>query len=165
MNKNNMNRRDFLKAGGVSTAALALSTTGLFSFSESKALASPNKSKGIIGGYGPLVKDPGGILDLPRGFQYRIISEEGDSLSDGRPIPEKFDGMAAFPGSNNSTILVRNHELEGNTKYPVIGKNPYRKEHTGGTTTLVVGSDRKIQKEYVSSSGTICNAMGHVVDV
>ncbi|WP_101845450.1 alkaline phosphatase PhoX [Halobacillus sp. Marseille-P3879] len=160
MRKNNMNRRDFLKAGGVSTAALALSTTGLFSFSESKALASPSKSKGIVGGYGPLVKDPGGILDLPRGFQYRIISEEGGKLSDGRPIPEKFDGMAAFSGVDNSTVLVRNHELTGNTKYPVIGKNPYRKEHTGGTTTLVVGADRKIKKEYVSSSGTIRNCAG-----
>ncbi|MCP3028608.1 alkaline phosphatase PhoX [Halobacillus sp. A5] len=160
MKKTNMNRRDFLKAGGISTAALALSTTGLLSFSESKALASPGKSKRLPGGYGPLVKDPGGILDLPRGFQYRIISEEGGELSDGRPIPEKFDGMAAFKGAGDSTILVRNHELTGNTKYPVIGKNPYQKEHTGGTTTLVVGADRKIKKEYVSSSGTIRNCAG-----
>ncbi|WP_173917491.1 alkaline phosphatase PhoX [Halobacillus sp. Marseille-Q1614] len=160
MNTNNMNRRDFLKAGGISTAAIALSSTGLLSFSESKALASPGSSKKGFSGYGPLVKDPGGILNLPRGFQYRIISEEGKSLSDGRPIPEKFDGMAAFPGSNNSTILVRNHELDGNTKYPVIGKNPYQKDHTGGTTTLIVGPDRKIKKEYVSSSGTIRNCAG-----
>ncbi len=68
--------------------------------------------------------------------------------------------MAAFSGADNSTVLVRNHELTGDTKYPVIGKNPYRKEHTGGTTTLVVGADRKIKKEYVSSSGTIRNCAG-----
>ncbi|WP_082235268.1 alkaline phosphatase PhoX [Halobacillus massiliensis] len=159
MNKN-INRRDFLKVSGISTAAMALSTTGLFSFSESKALASPGRAKKAVAGYGPLSKDPGGVLNLPKGFQYRIISEEGKKLSDGRPIPQKFDGMAAFPGKDNSTVLVRNHELDGNTKYPVIGKNPYQKDRTGGTTTLVVGPDRKIQKEYVSSSGTIRNCAG-----
>ncbi|SFK33551.1 hypothetical protein SAMN04487936_111104 [Halobacillus dabanensis] len=160
MNKNPMNRRDFLKASGISTAALALSTTGLMSFSESKAFAGTAENNHTTGGYGPLVKDPGGVMDLPRGFQYRIISEEGGKLSDGRPIPEKFDGMAAFSGPGNSTVLVRNHELSGNTKYPVIGKNPYRKEETGGTTSLVVGPDRKVTKEYVSSSGTIRNCAG-----
>ncbi|MBM7553513.1 alkaline phosphatase PhoX [Thalassobacillus pellis] len=155
-----LNRRDFLKVGGMSTAAIALGSTGLFSFSDSKALASPKNSKRAFGGYGPLVKDPGGIMDLPRGFQYRIISEEGGKLSDGRPVPAKFDGMAAFPGPKNSTVLVRNHELSGNTKYPVIGRNPYQKEHTGGTTALVVDNNRKVSKEYVSSSGTIRNCAG-----
>jgi uncharacterized protein len=156
----NMNRRDFLKVGGMSTAAIALSTTGMLSLGESNALAAPKKSKRSLSGYGPLVKDPGGILDLPRGFQYRIISEEGGKLSDGRPIPEKFDGMAAFEGPRNSTILVRNHELSGNTKYPVIGRNPYNKDNTGGTTTLIVDANRKINKEYVSSAGTIRNCAG-----
>ncbi|GGC82297.1 hypothetical protein GCM10007216_11070 [Thalassobacillus devorans] len=156
----NMNRRDFLKVGGLSTAAIALGSTGLFSLSDSKALASPSAAKNSFRGYGPLVKDPGGVLDLPQGFQYRIISEEGGFMADGRPIPEKFDGMAAFPGQNNSTVLVRNHELSGNTKYPVIGRNPYQREHTGGTTALVVDANRKVREEYVTSSGTIRNCAG-----
>ncbi|MFG6120495.1 alkaline phosphatase PhoX [Thalassobacillus sp. B23F22_16] len=161
MGKNkNMNRRDFLKVGGLGTAAIALGSTGLFSLSDSTALASPSASKNSFRGYGPLVKDPGGVLDLPQGFQYRIISEEGGFMADGRPIPEKFDGMAAFPGQNNSTVLVRNHELSGNTKYPVIGRNPYQREHTGGTTALVVDANRKVREEYVTSSGTIRNCAG-----
>lgn len=154
----NLNRRDFLKVGGMSTVALTLGATGSFLLGSTKAAA--NNTKSSLSGYGPLVKDPGGILDLPRGFQYRIISEEGGKLSDGRPIPGKFDGMEAFAGKNNSTILVRNHELSGNTKYPVIGKNPYDKENTGGTTALVVGPNRQIIDEYVTSSGTIRNCAG-----
>lgn len=153
-----MNRRDFLKVGGMSTAALALGTTGILSLGTNNALAAPGT--GSFSGYGPLVKDPGGILDLPRGFQYRVISEEGEKLSDGRPIPAMFDGMAAFSGPHHSTILVRNHELSGNTNYPVFGKNPYDKDNTGGTTALVVDPNRKVIDEYVTSAGTIRNCAG-----
>ncbi|MBD1382520.1 alkaline phosphatase PhoX [Metabacillus arenae] len=159
--KKSMNRRDFLKAGGLSTAALALGTTGVLSLGANNSLAAPVKhAKKGKAGFGPLVKDPGGMLDLPKGFQYRIISEEGGKLSDGRPIPAMFDGMAAFNGPKNSTVLVRNHELTGNTKYPVIGKNPYDKDNTGGTTALVIGPNRKVIDEYVTSAGTIRNCAG-----
>ncbi len=157
-----MDRRNFLKMGGMTTAALALGTTGLLTLGgKDKVLAaSSSRARGSFGGYGPLVKDPGGLMNLPRGFQYRIISEEGKKLTDGRPIPAMFDGMAAFQGKNNSTILVRNHELSSQTTNPVIGRNPYDKENTGGTTALIVGPDRKVQKEYVTSSGTIRNCAG-----
>ncbi|WP_431801273.1 twin-arginine translocation signal domain-containing protein [Halobacillus andaensis] len=87
MRKNNMNRRDFLKAGGVSTAALALSTTGLFSFSESKALASPSKSKGIVGGYGPLLKDPGEFLIFRVDSNTEsFLKKEASCLTDGQSL-------------------------------------------------------------------------------
>ncbi|GGB52755.1 hypothetical protein GCM10011409_32930 [Lentibacillus populi] len=157
----NMDRRHFLKVGGVTAATLALGTTGLLALGENgnKALAA-TRSRGSFGGYGPLVKDSGGILNLPKGFQYRIISEEGGRLSDGRPIPALFDGMAAFKGKHNSTILVRNHELTSQTNNPVIGRNPYDKKNTGGTTALIVGPDLKLHEEYVTSSGTIRNCAG-----
>ena len=32
--------------------------------------------------YGPLVEDPDGILDLPEGFTYKIISALGDKMTD-----------------------------------------------------------------------------------
>jgi secreted PhoX family phosphatase len=156
-----MNRRDFLKVGGMSTVALSLGATGVFSLANAKkSFAAYGQATSGFGGYGPLVKDPNGILDLPQGFQYRIISEEGGKLSDGRPIPSAFDGMAAFAGPHNSTILVRNHELSGNTKYPVEGKNPYDKSKTGGTTALIVTPNREVVKEYVTSAGTIRNCAG-----
>ncbi|SDI98424.1 alkaline phosphatase PhoX [Alteribacillus bidgolensis] len=155
----NMNRRDFIKAGGMSTLAVTLGSTGLFTLG-GKQTAFAKSSIASTAGYGPLVKDPGGILDLPKGFQYRIISEEGGKLSDGRPIPAMFDGMAAFPGKQNSTVLIRNHELSGNTSYPVEGKNPYNKNETGGTTALVVGPNRELEDEYITSAGTIRNCAG-----
>lgn len=53
-------------------------------------------------------------LDLPAGFQYRILEERGDTMSDGLSVPGAPDGMACFqdPNSNN-WILMRNHELSG----------------------------------------------------
>lgn len=155
--QNGLNRRDFLKAGGMGALALTIGSTGVMGFG-SKALAdsSVNPTSGL-GGYGPLMPDPKGILDLPRGFHYEIISREGDLMTDGAKIPGAFDGMAAFEGTNNSTILVRNHELSGG---PAFGSNPYDANAKGGTTALVVGPNRNVMKEYVTSSGTIRNCAG-----
>lgn len=156
----NMNRRDFLKVGGMGTVALTLGTTGVLSLSRAtKGLAASNPTSGF-GGYGPLVKDPDGILDLPRGFQYRIISKTGDKMTNGDLVPGALDGMAAFQGSHNTTILVRNHELGANAQYPVNGKNPWKSSAAGGTTALVVGPNREVISEYVTNSGNIRNCAG-----
>lgn len=160
MEKNGLNRRDFLKVGGMSTLALTLGTTGLLSVDgQAKAFAAGNADHPTsgFGGYGPLVPDSNGIIDLPEGFHYKIISREGDLMTDGTPIPGAFDGMAAFEGPNNTTVLVRNHELSGG---PAFGKNPYDANAKGGTSALVVGANRKVIKEYVTSSGTIRNCAG-----
>ena len=142
-----LSRRALLSLGGMSAAALALGSCG----------ARPSSS---AVGYGPLVQDPSGILDLPSGFQYRIISEEGSTLSNGAPVPGSHDGMGAFPGAGDTTILVRNHELQRNESPPVVGKNPYRSSQRGGTTGIVVGPDRKEIKDFVTSSGTLNNCAG-----
>jgi secreted PhoX family phosphatase len=142
-----LSRRAFLSLGGMSAAALAFGSWG----------ARP--SSGAVG-YGPLVQDPAGILDLPSGFQYRIISEEGSKLSNGAQVPGDHDGMAAFQGPGDTTILVRNHELGANEGPPVVGTNPYRSSQRGGTTAIVVGSDRAEIRDYVTSSGTLNNCAG-----
>jgi secreted PhoX family phosphatase len=59
-------------------------------------------------GYGPLVLK--GDLWLPVEFNYQVISRQGKPMSDGRPTPGIFDGMGAFPGPGNTTILICNHE-------------------------------------------------------
>src|SRR5687768_2108567 len=51
------------------------------------------------------------ILSLPRGFNYTAISIIGQQMDDGGRVPAAHDGMAAFQGPNNSTILVRNQEV------------------------------------------------------
>ncbi|WP_394139433.1 alkaline phosphatase PhoX [Cytobacillus oceanisediminis] len=156
-----LNRRDFLKVGGMSTLAITLGSTGLFSMggASSALAAAPNPTSGF-GGYGPLVKDPEGILDLPRGFKYKIISKTGDRMSNGDLVPGNLDGMTAFQGQKNTTILVRNHELGTNADFPVNGKNPWSKGAAGGTTALIVGQNNEVISEYVTNSGNIRNCAG-----
>ena len=92
-----ISRRAFLGMGGMGAAALALGARG---------------ASAAEAGYGTLRPDPGGIVELPKGFQYRVISPEGTKLSNGAPVPSDFDGMAAFRGARRgTTLLVRNHEL------------------------------------------------------
>ncbi|MGP4039210.1 alkaline phosphatase PhoX [Gracilibacillus sp. D59] len=155
--KNGLNRRDFLKAGGMSALALTVGSTGVMGLGSQALADSKDNPTSGFGGYGPLVPDPNGILDLPKGFHYKIISKEGDLMTDGTEIPGAFDGMAAFEGPNNTTILVRNHELSSG---PAFGKNPYDSNAKGGTTALKVGANREVIEEYVTSSGTIRNCAG-----
>ncbi len=63
-------------------------------------------------GFGPLEADPDGLLELPRGFSYEIISRVGDTMDDGLTVPHKPDGMAAFEREDGMTVLLRNHEIE-----------------------------------------------------
>src|SRR5687768_6189067 len=62
-------------------------------------------------GFGRLARDPQGLLDLPRGFSYSIISQAGQAMDDGLVTPDNFDGMASFPAANGRVALIRNHEL------------------------------------------------------
>src|SRR3546814_4258956 len=65
-----------------------------------------------VRGYGPLQPDPAGLLDLPEGFSYRVISRSGDRMSDGLIVPAAPDGMGCFDLGGNRVALVRNHELK-----------------------------------------------------
>ena len=150
-----ISRRAFLGIGGMGAAALALGAAG-----SRDALAAE-------AGYGRLYPDPGGIVELPKGFQYRIISPEGSKLSNGAPVPSDFDGMAAFKGSRKgTTVLVRNHELslnEGTSgdNEPVEGSKPFDPNQIGGTSAVVVDNDsRRVLRDFVTSSGQTTNCAG-----
>ena len=153
-NAKQLSRRDFLGVSGTAAATLAL-------LGPRSAFAGAND-----GPYGDLVPDPGGLLDLPPGFQYRVLSQEGSptmknkSVS-GIPVPGNHDGMAAFAGPGNTTVLVRNHELgTGGSKPKVIGANPYTTTPAGGTSAVVVGPNRKELDSYVASAGSWTNCAG-----
>lgn len=98
------------------------------------------------------------ILELPPGFNYTAISITGQSMNDGGQVPGGHDGMAAFPGPNRSTILVRNHELNP-TPNGVIASKLYD-QLGGGTTTLVVDSNRRVIRHFASLGGTVRNCAG-----
>jgi uncharacterized protein len=149
-------RREFLGRG----AALA----GLAALGPAALEACGGSEEGVSRSYGDLVPDPGGVIDLPRGFQYRVLSEEGATLSSGVPVPGNQDGMAAFAGPGDTTVLVRNHELargyEGREGQMVAGRNPFDRGELGGTTAVVLGPDRRKRRDYVTSSGTRANCAG-----
>ncbi|MBD2775917.1 alkaline phosphatase PhoX [Iningainema tapete] len=148
-----VSRRKFFTLAG-STAATLVVANGL------KGLhARAQGTQLTTEGYGPLIPDPNGLLDLPAGFRYKTFSNTGDLMSDGNRVPGAHDGMATFAGPNRTTILVRNHELSPNSSTEVIG-NRYDEFCKGGTTTLVVNSNRELVRDYASLAGTVRNCAG-----
>lgn len=113
----------------------------------------------ILGGF-DLGTTP--LLELPQGFNYTAISITGQSMTDGGTVPSNHDGMAAFLGANNTTILVRNHEVgaAAEAANPVIAPDKYDQLAGGGTTTLVIGPNRRVKSQYASLAGTIRNCAG-----
>jgi len=116
------------------------------------------------------------VLDLPRGFGYRVISRKGRKMDDGFVVPALPDGMAAFEGPDGLTVLVCNHELTPTQSGPFGKKNVLfdRIDHTkvyddglgktpscGGTTTLVYDTKKqKLVRQYLSLAGTVRNCAG-----
>lgn len=128
-------------------------------------------------GYGPLLPDPNGIIDLPEGFTYKVISRIGDPMTDGLTVPGLPDGMAAFIGRNRNVILVRNHEMEPNdTARGAFGPNNEKvgqlaaskffdygngNPGLGGTSTLVINEETlEVEKQFMSLVGTYRNCAG-----
>ena len=172
-------RRDFLGRSGIFLLA-ASAGPALRSF---RSGGGPGRSQPDFGpagpGYGPLRPDPEGILDLPKGFSYRVVSVAGDRMTDGFIIPSLADGMAAFPGPDGSTILVRNHEFRSG--YPdhygpfggkkrlwekldkslVYDWTPAGTPCLGSVTTVVYDTMRKrTRSQHLSLAGTMTNCSG-----
>jgi len=129
-------------------------------------------------GFGRLVADRKRIIDLPEGFEYRVIARMGDEMSDGLLVPGYADGMSAFEGNDGRINLVCNHELGPSqmhvgpfgSDYARIdriqsiklfddgnGKTP----GNGGTTTIVYNPDTgQKEQQFLSLAGTEFNCAG-----
>ncbi|MGP6173491.1 alkaline phosphatase PhoX [Corynebacterium sp. A21] len=154
------NRRGFLKASGVATAAATLAalmgTTA--HAAEGRLQGKDTMQAPNNGGYGPLQPAPGGELLLPAGFTYVAIGHTGTPMSDGTPTPGMHDGMAAFAGVGGMINLVRNHE---NSQGAAFGGNSYDPAAAGGTTNLVFDpSKMELVATHPSLTGTIRNCAG-----
>lgn len=104
----NLSRKSFLHRAAWAAAAF----TGIgFTTLAGCNRRSPSTDQ-LAPGYGPLLPDPAGLLDLPAGFSYRIISRAGQPMSDGLLVPGRPDAMATFSARPGRVLLLRNHELE-----------------------------------------------------
>lgn len=165
-------RRAFLRSAGLYTAGFV----GLQQLVSRRGFAAAPAN--LRAGFGDLVDDPAGLIDLPRGFSYTVFSRTGDEMDDGLLVPGMHDGMAAFPGPDGRTLLVRNHELESAwTDRSPFGPNQERlgkvaKEliydygrgvapNLGGTTTLVFDTrSQRMERHFLSLAGTVRNCAG-----
>ncbi|MFC3095356.1 DUF839 domain-containing protein [Alteromonas sediminis] len=140
-------------------------------------LAGPSKHKtpasNKLFGYGELVPDPNGLLDLPKGFSYQVISRLNDSMSDGLPVPDRADGMGCFYKDDARVVLIRNHELspkQGNLAelsqtQMTLAYAQDTNGHVlpGGTSNLVYNMQTgKVENEFMSLVGTVRNCAGGV---
>jgi secreted PhoX family phosphatase len=167
-------RRKFLKTSGMVT----LGFMGLYHLIINSSTAGSFTDGPSAAGYGPLLPDPNGILNLPKGFSYTVISTRGEKMSDGLNLPGNPDGMGSFRGANGKTIVVRNHEINPDKfsdgafglknellsavnpgKVYDFGKGKF--PGLGGTTTFIYDpASRKIEKQFLSLAGTIRNCAG-----
>ena len=170
-----MNRREFIKKSGFCSLGFLAARFGLiesnpnvFSFGTEEEY-----------GYGKLRKDRRKVLDLPKGFSYKIISKAGDKMDDGFYVPYLADGMGTFEGPDGLTIILRNHEIRfENPDWtgPFKGKKklwekldrelifdfyPDGKPLLGGVTTLVYDTNKKkLTSQHLSLIGTVNNCSG-----
>ncbi|WPP50398.1 alkaline phosphatase PhoX [Catalinimonas niigatensis] len=170
MQSNTQNRRTFLKSAGI----VSLGFLGLTQYVNSQSLLAPTAKNA---GYGPLLPDPQGLLNLPKGFSYKVIFQQGEQMSDGFISGGNPDGMATFAGSNGKVILIRNHETNPGDEKGPYGKNlellsklkpkqiyDYGKgvrPGTGGTSTLIFNEKTsEVETSYLSLAGTVRNCAG-----
>lgn len=154
-----LHRRQFLSATSSAFAALTLS--GCMTRGGALAPASG------FSGYGALETDPAGLLDLPPGFSYRVLSSLGDAMSDGGTVPNKADGMGCFDIGHGEIALVRNHELvpTDNAGGPIAHGFGTRNGTIvpGGTTTIVLDAKtHSVKRQFRSLGGTIRNCSGGI---
>ncbi|MFE9294012.1 alkaline phosphatase PhoX [Streptomyces niveus] len=150
-------RRQVL-ATGASVAGIAFTGAVSELFAGTAAAQEMGRS-----GYGPLVPDPDGLLDLPKGFRYRVLSRTGDELRSGEgEVPSNPDGMAAFAGRRGRVHLVRNHENRASASIgvPTIDGLTYDPMGKGGCTALELDGRNNVLGERVAIAGTAVNCAG-----
>ncbi len=160
-----LTRRQFNKSmlsTALSGLALHLNSTSVFA----------NVNISALGG---LVPDPNGMLDLPAGFSYQVISALGEKMDDGLTVPDRADGMGCFALDDKRVVLVRNHEQQPKhgKDWPVeFSKQQVAKAYdvdasgrplSGGTSTLIYNMHTKrVEQQFMSLLGTIRNCAGGV---
>jgi len=138
-------------------------------------LASPssltNDSSALT--YGKLLKDPNGLIDLPMGFSYKVISSLNEKMTDGLLVPDRADGMGCFYLDDDRVTLIRNHELSpkhqtntsANEKMLELAYDSFQNSYPlpGGTSNIIYNHKlQQVEHQFMSLIGTIRNCSGGI---
>ena len=163
-----ISRRTFLRR----TAAVSAGFAGLRELSWVYGAEPPEQI------FDSLQKDPNGLLELPPGFGYRVISRVEERMADGFLVPWAPDGMAAFPASNGKTLLLCNSEASPSDEKDgpmgeqakLLAQLPERLVYDpreddgqclGGVTTIIYDTRTGlVEKQFFSLAGTVRNCAG-----
>jgi secreted PhoX family phosphatase len=151
-----VDRRTVLKAGAIT--ALAGPFAGFFARQANAAPPAAAAGPALVPV--PDLRDQVVRLALPRGFAYRSFQHTGEVLGDGTVVPGRHDGMAAFPGPNGNSRLVRNHEILGPGTPFASTIPPYDSAAIGGTTNVLVSGDGTVIDSWASLTGSQGNCAG-----
>jgi secreted PhoX family phosphatase len=166
-----INRRQILGGG---TAGVGLAVAGVLPSLAEPAAAHERQPSGggpSSGGrpFPPLQDDPNGILALPAGFSYQIVTREGvTDLSSGQgKTPGFHDGTGVVAASGNKITIVQNHELTPHMVefgVPHVAGTVYDPGAVNASGCTVITTDGKGRRtgEWVGISGTIRNCAGGV---
>jgi secreted PhoX family phosphatase len=113
----------------------------------------------------PLVDDPKGLLALPAGFAYEVVTYAGKTkLTTGEPTPSNHDGTAVFDAGRGRYRLIQNHELSAGAALgvPHIEGTVYdaAAPAAGGCTVIETDARGRNLGESVGISGTLVNCAG-----
>jgi secreted PhoX family phosphatase len=158
-----INRRKFLRSSGQVGLGVAVSGPVHGLLNRATTAAQP----GAAAGYGPLVDDPKGMLALPEGFSYRVVTQAGKTrLYSDHASPGIHDGAAAFPAPDGNVLVVLNHEVRGGPDddgaVPHLRGYTWREDAGGGCTVVKTTPDGKLIWETIALAGTSTNCAGGV---
>ena len=156
-----LSRRSFLSRTGALAGGLALSAP-LVALADRLAAGAPLETTTR---YGPLFNK--GDLWLPRGFNYSVLSREGQRMTNGDPTPSRFDGMATFERPGRNVTLIRNHENRSRVGVIVAEETSLHHSvrydpdpaYNGGVVRLVVQKNKLLRTEPLLA-GTTHNCAG-----
>ena len=111
---------------------------GAFAFGNLSTLLAATPAS-AASGVGDPVPDPAGVLDLPAGFSYTVVSQAGDPLPGGGATPGRHDGTAVVRRARTAaSASCRTTRSAPATPNPTLAapELTYDPKAKGGTTTL-----------------------------
>ena len=161
-----LGRRSLLTSGA---AGVGLAVAGA---TPSLAATSPQGPGGAGSGqpghrpFPPLIDDPKGLLALPPGFHYEVVTHAGKTkLRDNEGVtPSNHDGTAVFDVGRGRLRLIQNHELGAGALLGVPHVHGTVYDRTalmaGGCTVIETDRHGRNFGEWVGISGTHTNCAG-----